>query len=61
MDDESREDVSPEFLAELRALILARRKIDAVKRYRQVTGCGLKDAKDWVEDCIYRHLPGEYW
>ncbi len=36
-------------IAEVRALLRAGRKIEAIKRYREVTGVGLKDAKDAVE------------
>lgn len=34
---------------ELRALVAAGHKIDAIKRYRELTGAGLKEAKDAVE------------
>ena len=37
-----------ELLAELRELIVAGLTINAIKRYREATGCGLKDAKDWI-------------
>jgi len=37
--------VDPEVLG----LVKAGRKIDAIKRYREITGVGLKDAKDFVE------------
>ncbi len=35
--------------AELQALVAAGRKIEAIKRYRELTGVGLKEAKDAVE------------
>jgi arabinogalactan endo-1,4-beta-galactosidase/ribosomal protein L7/L12 len=35
--------------AELQALVVAGRKIEAIKRYRELTGVGLKEAKDTVE------------
>lgn len=35
--------------------LLAGRKIDAVKAYRQATGAGLKEAKDAVEELARRH------
>ena len=35
--------------AEIRALLAARQKINAIKVYRQVTGAGLKQAKEAVE------------
>jgi len=38
-------DVDPEVLG----LAKAGRKIEAIKRYRELTGVGLKDAKDFVE------------
>ncbi|MCO1577703.1 ribosomal protein L7/L12 [Crossiella sp. SN42] len=38
----------PEFPA-VRALALGGRKIEAIKRYREQTGAGLKEAKDAVE------------
>jgi large subunit ribosomal protein L7/L12 len=34
---------------ELRRLLAARQKIAAIRRYRELTGAGLKDAKDAVE------------
>ncbi|MGD9812593.1 MAG: ribosomal protein L7/L12 [Sphingobium sp.] len=41
--------LTPEIEAEIRRLIGARRKIDAIKLARETTGMGLKDAKDYVE------------
>jgi ribosomal protein L7/L12 len=35
-------------LAEVRALALQGQKIEAIKLYRQLTGVGLKEAKDYV-------------
>src|SRR5579859_4012574 len=37
------------WLQDVRNLMLQGEKIDAIKRVRQQTGCGLKDAKDFVE------------
>jgi ribosomal protein L7/L12 len=34
--------------AELQALVAAGRKIEAIKRYRELTSAGLKEAKDAV-------------
>lgn len=34
---------------ELRMLILQGKKIQAIKKYRMLTGVGLKEAKDYVE------------
>lgn len=36
-------------LAQVRDTFLAGDKLGAIKRYRELTGCGLKDAKDAVE------------
>jgi ribosomal protein L7/L12 len=38
------------FEARLLELIRANQKIEAIKRYREKTGLGLKEAKDAVED-----------
>jgi ribosomal protein L7/L12 len=34
---------------EIRALVIAGKKIQAIKMYRAVTGYGLKEAKDYVD------------
>ncbi len=36
-------------LAEVRKLMASGHKINAIKHYREMTGCGLKEAKDFVE------------
>ncbi|MGW4091262.1 ribosomal protein L7/L12 [Nocardia sp. NPDC004750] len=36
-------------MAEIDALLAQGKKIHAIKRYRELTGCGLKEAKDAVE------------
>lgn len=41
--------IEAEVIAELRALMGAGKKIEAIKRVREVTGLGLKEAKDFVE------------
>jgi ribosomal protein L7/L12 len=41
--------VSIEALEEVRALLAYGNKIGAIKRYRELTGLGLKEAKDFVE------------
>jgi ribosomal protein L7/L12 len=41
--------VSPQELAEVRALVARGNKIQAIKRYRELTGLGLKEAKDYVD------------
>ena len=40
---------SPDVDPELLGLAKSGRKIEAIKRYRDITGAGLKDAKDFVE------------
>lgn len=42
-------DAPPEIEAELRALLAAGRKIEAIKLVRESTGLGLAEAKDLVE------------
>ena len=39
----------PEIEAQVRALLTAGRKIEAIKLAREATHCGLKEAKDLVE------------
>ena len=41
--------LSPQDETQIRALVAANRKIEAIKLAREVTGLGLKDAKDFVE------------
>lgn len=41
--------MSGEQIDEIRALIRAGRKIEAIKRVRELTGLGLKEAKDLVD------------
>ncbi|MFI5535221.1 ribosomal protein L7/L12 [Nocardia sp. NPDC051900] len=36
-------------MAEIDALLAQGKKIHAIKRYRELTGCGLKEAKEAVE------------
>lgn len=36
-------------LAQIDALLMQGKKIHAIKRYRELTGCGLEEAKDAVE------------
>lgn len=36
-------------MAEVRALVAANRKIEAIKIYREITGLGLKEAKDAID------------
>jgi len=41
--------VTPAVQAEINRALAAGNKIDAIKRYREATGLGLKDAKDAIE------------
>ena len=41
--------VTDDVRAELKDLILKGRKIEAIKRYRTVTGLGLKESKDYID------------
>lgn len=41
----------PALPAEFYALVRQGRKIQAIKIYRQLTGVGLKEAKDFVDNC----------
>ena len=43
------EGIPPELVAELRAMVAQGQKIQAIKRLRELTDCGLAEAKDWVE------------
>jgi hypothetical protein len=43
------EGIPPEMVAELRAMVANGRKLEAIKRLRQLTHCGLAEAKEWVE------------
>src|SRR5262245_26865056 len=45
----ARPDVSAELAGELRSLLHADRKIEAIRLFRERTGAGLKEAKDAVE------------
>ncbi len=47
----------PELLDELRGLIARRQKINAIKRCREETGCGLKQAKDAVDAIEQGQVP----
>ena len=44
------------FDEELRALMVAGHKIEAIKQYRAATGAGLAEAKDTVEACASHSL-----
>lgn len=43
------EGIPPEVIAELRQMLAQDQKIHAIKRFRELTGCGLAEAKDRVE------------
>jgi ribosomal protein L7/L12 len=44
-----------EFEKEILGLMKGGKKIEAIKRYREKTGCGLKEAKDAVEALAARY------
>ena len=44
------EEVIRDYEGELRDMLRNKRKIQAIKRVRQLTGTGLKEAKDFVEN-----------
>ena len=44
---------------EIEALLYANKTIDAIKRYREATGCGLKDAKTTI-DAIVSELRAQH-
>jgi ribosomal protein L7/L12 len=41
--------IPPEIVAELREMIARNQKIHAIRRLRELTGCGLAEAKDRVD------------
>ena len=43
------EGIPPEVVAELRAMVANDQKLQAIKRLRELTHCGLTEAKEWVE------------
>jgi hypothetical protein len=49
--------ISPEAETELRTLVLAGQTIQAIKRYRELAGCGLAEAHAWVEGLRFEHFP----
>lgn len=55
--------ISEPALAEVRSLIQQQQLIPAIKAYREATGCGLKDAKDAVEQLwerLHQEDPATY-
>lgn len=44
--------LDPDDQSEIRSLMASGRKIDAIKRYRELTGSGLKASKEMVETLI---------
>ncbi|HID72756.1 TPA: hypothetical protein EYP38_02335 [Candidatus Micrarchaeota archaeon] len=44
------EEVMRDYEGELRDMLRNRRKIQAIKRVRELTGTGLKEAKDFIEN-----------
>ncbi len=50
--EETKAKVIPEISEEVKAdlkLIASKNKIEAIKMYLKMTGCGLKEAKDFIE------------
>lgn len=45
----------PRLPREFHAMVEQRKLIQAIKIYREVTGCGLKDAKDYVDNYVREH------
>lgn len=43
-------EISEELLSEISEAIIRRKKIAAIKIYREATGCGLKEAKEAIEE-----------
>ena len=43
------ENIPPEVVAELRQMVAQGQKIHAIKRLRELTSCGLAEAKELVE------------
>jgi hypothetical protein len=48
-----------EKMTEIRELLQSGQKIEAIKLYRQVSGAGLKEAKDFVEALVPDYRPAE--
>ena len=46
---------------EVRAILDRGQKISAIKRYRELTGVGLKESKDLVESMISEEYPNFPW
>ncbi len=42
---------------QLKALIVYGKKIEAIKKYRELTGAGLKEASDYVENLVKSTTP----
>ena len=42
-------EIQSEFEGELRSLLLSKRKVQAIKRVRELSGKGLKEAKDFID------------
>lgn len=42
-------ELKPEIASQVEAAVASGNKIEAIKIYREVTGCGLKEAKDAIE------------
>lgn len=55
---EADDDDTPEY-PEVVELVRRGKQIEAIKAYRQYTGLGLKEAKDYVDALMYRAKRGE--
>ena len=49
LPEPSREYISDELKSELSELVMENKKVEAIKRLREATGMGLKEAKDYVD------------
>ena len=45
----------PDFLVDIEYELKQHRKLSAVKMYRNAVGCGLKEAKDMIDQWSYNH------
>ena len=54
MENEKLESLDPELEAELKVMMAKGLTISAIKRLREATGCGLADAKTWVDRTLVK-------
>lgn len=50
----SDEELDPEVVERITEQLASGHKIEAIKTYRQATGCGLKEAKDFLDQLLPR-------